>query len=119
MIHFSLREYVEFFFLSAITYIFDSILQSILQRVKSDAGHYSCEEILNPQEKIMDLYLKGKTAVVTGASQGLRRAMTKELAIEGVTVFAIGRNEALLNSLKDEIVAAGSVGPIVFVQDFV
>jgi 3-oxoacyl-[acyl-carrier protein] reductase len=67
----------------------------------------------------MDLYLKGKTAVVTGASQGLGRAMTKELAIEGVTVFAVARNEDLLKSLEDEVVAAGGVAPIAFVQDFV
>jgi 3-oxoacyl-[acyl-carrier protein] reductase len=67
----------------------------------------------------MDLYLKGKTAVVTGASQGLGRAITKELAIEGVKVFATARNEALLNSLKDEVVVAGGVEPVTFVQDFV
>lgn len=67
----------------------------------------------------MDLYLKGKTAVVTGASQGLGRAITKELANEGVRVLATGRNKDLLNSLKDEIVAAGGVEPVTLVQDFV
>lgn len=67
----------------------------------------------------MDLYLKGKTAVVTGASQGIGRAITKELAIEGVKVFAVARNEGLLQSLKDEIADAGGVEPVVFVQDFV
>jgi 3-oxoacyl-[acyl-carrier protein] reductase len=71
------------------------------------------------QEKIMDLYLKGKTAVVTGASQGIGRAITKELAIEGVKVLAIARNEELLNSLKTEIIAAGGVEPVTFIQDFV
>lgn len=67
----------------------------------------------------MDLYLKGKTAVVTGASQGIGRAIAKELAIEGVLVFATARNEDLLHSLKYEIVAAGGVEPVTFVQDFV
>lgn len=67
----------------------------------------------------MDLYLKGKTAVVTGASQGLGRAIAKELAIEGVKVFAVARNEDLLNTLKDEIAAARGVAPVAFVQDFV
>lgn len=67
----------------------------------------------------MDLYLKGKTAVVTGASQGIGRAIVKELAIEGVKVFATARNEALLNDLKEAITAAGGVEPITFVQDFV
>jgi 3-oxoacyl-[acyl-carrier protein] reductase len=67
----------------------------------------------------MDLYLKGKTAVVTGASQGLGRAITKELAIEGVKVLAIARNEDLLSSLKNEVIAAGGVSPVTLVQDFV
>ncbi len=67
----------------------------------------------------MDLYLKGKTAVVTGASQGLGRAIANELAMEGVKVFATARNEALLNSLRKEILAAGGTEPVTFVQDFV
>jgi len=66
----------------------------------------------------MDLYLKGKTAVVSGASQGLGRAIAKELAMEGVKVLVTGRNEDLLNSLKNEIVAAGGEEPVIFVQDF-
>ncbi|HEY0611791.1 MAG TPA: SDR family oxidoreductase [Chitinophaga sp.] len=67
----------------------------------------------------MDLYLKGKTAVVTGASQGLGRAIAKELAVEGVKVFATARNEALLKDLENEIIAAGGVAPLTFAQDFV
>lgn len=66
----------------------------------------------------MDLYLNGKIAVVTGASQGLGRAITKELAAEGVKVFATGRNEDLLNSLKSEIGKAGGIVPVTFAQDF-
>lgn len=62
--------------------------------------------------------MKGKNAVVTGASQGLGRAITKELAREGVKVFATARNEQLLTSLKDEIIAEGAVEPVIFVQDF-
>lgn len=67
----------------------------------------------------MDLYLKGKTAVVTGASQGMGRAIAKELAMEGVKVLATARKEDLLNSLREEIAAAGGVEPVTFVQDFV
>ena len=67
----------------------------------------------------MDLYLKGKTAVVTGASQGLGRAIAKELAIEGVKVLATARNEELLKSLQEEVVAAGGVEPVIFIQNFV
>lgn len=67
----------------------------------------------------MELYLKGKTAVITGASQGMGRAIAKELAIEGVKVFVTARNKELLDSLRTEIAAAGGVEPITFVQDFV
>jgi len=66
----------------------------------------------------MDLYLKAKTAVISGASQGFGRAIAKELALEGVKVFATARNEELLKSLKEEIVATGATEPVTFVQDF-
>jgi 3-oxoacyl-[acyl-carrier protein] reductase len=66
----------------------------------------------------MDLYLRRKTAVVTGASQGIGRAIAMEFAMEGVKVFAIGRNESLLESLVEEIAASGAVKPVVLVQDF-
>ena len=67
----------------------------------------------------MDLYLNGKTALVTGASQGLGRAIAKELALEGVKVIATARNEGLLNGLKDEVAALGGVEPVTLVQNFV
>ncbi len=65
----------------------------------------------------MDLYLKEKTAVVTGASQGIGRAIAKGLAAEGVRVFATGRNQQLLDSLVDEVNAVGGAEPVVFAQD--
>ncbi|SHK97999.1 3-oxoacyl-[acyl-carrier protein] reductase [Chitinophaga jiangningensis] len=66
----------------------------------------------------MDLYLQHKTAVVTGASQGLGRSIVKTLAAEGVKVLATARNEALLLSLQSEIKAEGGVVPEILVQDF-
>lgn len=66
----------------------------------------------------MDLQLSGKTALVTGASQGLGRAIAKTLAAEGVKILATARNEALLASLSQEIVEAGGVKPEVLLQDF-
>lgn len=67
----------------------------------------------------MDLHLKGKTAVVTGASQGIGRAIVKELAREGVRVFATARNESLLNTLRAEVEAEASIAPVIFAQDFI
>ena len=55
----------------------------------------------------MDLGLKGKVAVVTGASQGLGRAIALRLAAEGMAVAAASRNEAKLRTLAGEIAAAG------------
>jgi 3-oxoacyl-[acyl-carrier protein] reductase len=108
---------VEFFFLAAITYKFVCTIQLIVPSVKLAAASYFAKKFSKPA--IMDLYLKGKTAVVTGASQGLGRAIAKELAMEGVKVLAIARNEALLNSLKEEVARAGGVTPVTFIQDFV
>lgn len=65
----------------------------------------------------MDLYLKGKTAIVTGASQGLGKAIAKALAIEGVIVFATARSQERLESFKEEVVFAGGVAPVIFTQD--
>lgn len=65
----------------------------------------------------MDLYLTGKTAVVTGASQGIGRSIAKELAHEGVRIFAVARNKELLNTLKSEIESSGGTVPVTFIQD--
>jgi NAD(P)-dependent dehydrogenase (short-subunit alcohol dehydrogenase family) len=40
----------------------------------------------------MDLKLSGKAAIVTGASQGLGKAIALELAREGVRTFVVARN---------------------------
>ncbi|GGH19676.1 SDR family NAD(P)-dependent oxidoreductase [Pedobacter zeae] len=65
----------------------------------------------------MDLYLTGKTALVTGASKGIGRSIAKELAKEGVKVFITGRNQQALDSLLSEIVEEGNPTPVVFTQD--
>ena len=57
----------------------------------------------------MDLDLKSKTAVVSGASTGIGRAIAKALALEGVRVVAIARRKDLLEQLGQEVHAAGGV----------
>jgi 3-oxoacyl-[acyl-carrier protein] reductase len=59
----------------------------------------------------MDLQLKGKTALVTGASMGIGRAIAKGLAAEGVKLCIAARRKPLLEALAKEIVAAGSARP--------
>lgn len=50
----------------------------------------------------MDLRLTGSVAIVTGASRGLGRAITRGLAAEGVRVLAVARSVADLESLVEE-----------------
>jgi 3-oxoacyl-[acyl-carrier protein] reductase len=65
----------------------------------------------------MDTQLKGRTAIVTGASAGIGRACAKALALEGVHVAIVARREELLVKLADEIAAAGGVRPEVIAID--
>lgn len=55
----------------------------------------------------MDLGIKGKIALVLGASSGLGRAIALELAREGADVAVAARSETALNDLVGEIQALG------------
>lgn len=55
----------------------------------------------------MELHLSGKTALVTGASIGIGRAIAKGLAAEGVKVCITARRGQLLEELASEIVSGG------------
>ena len=59
----------------------------------------------------MDLELKNKTALVTGASMGIGRAIAKGLAAEGATIAIAARRRNLLEKLSEEIIAAGGTKP--------
>ncbi|HXV10654.1 MAG TPA: SDR family NAD(P)-dependent oxidoreductase, partial [Burkholderiales bacterium] len=53
----------------------------------------------------MDLELSGKTALVTGASRGIGRAVALGLAREGVKLAIAARRVNLLQELAQEISA--------------
>lgn len=57
----------------------------------------------------MDLHLKGKTAVVTGASKGIGYAVAKQFLQEGARVAIIARNETELKLAAEELKEFGEV----------
>ena len=56
--------------------------------------------------------LEGKTALVTGASKGLGKAMACALAEAGAQVVLVSRDEAKLSAVAKEICACGSVAEV-------
>jgi 3-oxoacyl-[acyl-carrier protein] reductase len=65
----------------------------------------------------MDLQLTGRTALVTGASMGIGRAIAKGLAAEGVKVAIAARRRNLLDELANEITAAAGARPVIIEID--
>jgi len=51
----------------------------------------------------MDLELKGKTAIVTGGSRGIGKAVARELAREGVTLAIVARTREALQASAAEL----------------
>ena len=52
---------------------------------------------------LKDINLKGKTALITGATKGLGRGAAIAIAEAGGNIIAVGRNQIELNTLKKEI----------------
>ncbi len=65
----------------------------------------------------MDLQLTGKTALVTGASQGIGRTIATGLAREGAHVAVAARRKSLLDQLAGEIAGAGGRLPVTIEAD--
>ena len=65
----------------------------------------------------MDLALNGKTALVTGASQGIGRAIACALAAEGVRVCIAARRRERLEQVAAEIAAKGGQPAQIAVTD--
>ena len=63
----------------------------------------------------MDFGLKGKTALVTGASQGIGRTTARLLGMEGVTVVGVARRSSLVEELSKEV-SGPHVGEIIPIE---
>jgi 3-oxoacyl-[acyl-carrier protein] reductase len=65
----------------------------------------------------VDYQLKGKVAVVTGASAGIGLAITKLLCSEGVTVVGVARREPPLLEAIEEVRSGGAGELVPFIGD--
>ena len=65
----------------------------------------------------MDLGIKGKTALVTGASSGIGRGIAIALGREGVQVAITARRRDLLQETATEIINVGGKSPVVIECD--
>jgi 3-oxoacyl-[acyl-carrier protein] reductase len=65
----------------------------------------------------MQLDFSGRTALVTGASQGIGRTTARMLALAGVNVFAVARRVALVEDVAREVAGQGQT-IIPFAADF-
>src|SRR2546423_1506255 len=59
-------------------------------------------------ERAVDLELSGKTAIVTGGSRGIGKAIARQLALEGVDVALVARTQETLEATANEL--AGATG---------
>jgi 3-oxoacyl-[acyl-carrier protein] reductase len=70
-----------------------------------------------PTCTIMNFDFSGQTALVTGASQGIGRAIATVLAGQGVKVAMAARRVSLLEALREEIRQHGGAEPAILEAD--
>jgi 3-oxoacyl-[acyl-carrier protein] reductase len=65
----------------------------------------------------MDLQIRDRTALVTGASIGIGRGVALGLAREGARLALVARRRELLEEVAAEVVAAGGSRPVLISED--
>ena len=65
----------------------------------------------------MDLNLRGRTALITGASKGIGRAIAEVLAAEGCNLILVARTAADLERARQEIAARHNVSVAIKAAD--
>src|ERR1044071_1911538 len=65
----------------------------------------------------MDLNLRGRNALITGASKGIGRAIAAVLAREGCNLIMVSRTAADLDAARKEIAASGNVTVVTHALD--
>src|SRR6201996_5512136 len=65
----------------------------------------------------MDLGLKGKTVLVTGASQGIGEGIARGFAAEGCHLHLVARSEDRLKSIKSDIEKSSGVRVVIHPLD--
>ena len=64
----------------------------------------------------MTYSLKGRAAIITGANQGLGRAMAEAFVSAGASVLLCARNEALLDQVREDLTARAGDAQTVLAQ---
>jgi NAD(P)-dependent dehydrogenase (short-subunit alcohol dehydrogenase family) len=81
---------------------------------------FHSEKCIEPNEgaerRMMEINLKGRTAVITGGSRGLGEAMAKSLAGAGAQIALVARDRVRLEHVRDSISASGGTAEL-FVAD--
>lgn len=74
-------------------------------------------EAIKAGTPLQEQVLNGQTILVTGAGDGIGRAVAFACAQQGATVILLGRTESKLNTLYDEIEKAGYPTPAIIPLD--
>ena len=92
-------------------------MASVAHRVESRQTIKAMIPITNPDFDIEGISLKDRVILITGATGGLGRALAKHCGRLGATVVLTGRNVEALESIYDELEAAGAPTPAILPVD--